>query len=76
MMVPQQDRLPQRASGWQPVAITVAATVPATCRTMRQIQRFNRSVAITVAATPAQVMVRIVGNEFQSLSRDYRCCNE
>jgi len=43
---------------------------------MRQIQRFNRSVAITVAATPAQVMVRIVGNEFQSLSRDYRCCNE
>ena len=39
-------------------------------------ERFNRSVAITVAATTMMAWWLRVQRAFQSLSRDYRCCNQ
>jgi len=36
---------------------------------------FNRSVAITVAATVDKGATALDSGGFQSLSRDYRCCN-
>jgi len=56
------------------VAITVAATRLAAIR-RAATRGFNRSVAITVAATVAGATRSYYVARFQSLSRDYRCCN-